>query len=186
MNVTLKQFRYFESLAQHGHFGRAAENCAISQPALSMQIKELEAALGTELFERGARQVRLTSFGEAFALRVRDILRSVDELADIARAAQTQLVGRLRIGVIPTIAPYLLPTIIGNLMRLNADLDLQLRETITPKLLTELAEGRLDTAIVALPISEPSLTEVPLFSEDFVLIRPSEDEGKPVDRKSVV
>ncbi len=180
INFTLKQFRYFEALARHGHFGRAAETCAISQPALSMQIKELEAALGTDLFERGARQVRLTSFGEAFALRVRDILRSVDELADIARAAQTQLVGRLRIGVIPTIAPYLLPTIIGNLMRLNADLDLQLRETITPKLLTELAEGRLDTAIVALPISEPSLTEVPLFSEDFVLIRPAEDEGKPV------
>ncbi len=180
INFTLKQFRYFEALARHGHFGRAAETCAISQPALSMQIKELEAALGTDLFERGARQVRLTSFGEAFAVRVRDILRSVDELADIARAAQTQLVGRLRIGVIPTIAPYLLPTIIGNLMRLNADLDLQLRETITPKLLTELAEGRLDTAIVALPISEPSLTEVPLFSEDFVLIRPAEDEGKPV------
>ncbi|MDZ4394153.1 hydrogen peroxide-inducible genes activator [Cypionkella sp.] len=180
INFTLKQFRYFEALARHGHFGRAAEVCAISQPALSMQIKELEAALGTDLFERGARQVRLTSFGEAFAVRVRDILRSVDELADIARAAQTQLVGRLRIGVIPTIAPYLLPTIIGNLMRLNADLDLQLRETVTPKLLTELAEGRLDTAIVALPISEPSLTEVPLFSEDFVLIRPAEDEGKPV------
>lgn len=180
INFTLKQFRYFEALARHGHFGRAAETCAISQPALSMQIKELEAALGTDLFERGARQVRLTSFGEAFALRVRDILRSVDELADIARAAQTQLVGRLRIGVIPTIAPYLLPTIIGNLMRLNADLDLQLRETVTPKLLNELAEGRLDTAIVALPISEPSLTEVPLFSEDFVLIRPAEDEGKPV------
>lgn len=180
INFTLKQFRYFEALARHGHFGRAAEVCAISQPALSMQIKELEAALGTDLFERGARQVRLTSFGEAFALRVRDILRSVDELADIARAAQTQLVGRLRIGVIPTIAPYLLPTIIGNLMCLNADLDLQLRETVTPKLLTELAEGRLDTAIVALPISEPSLTEVPLFTEDFVLIRPAEDEGKPV------
>ncbi|MES2435894.1 MAG: LysR substrate-binding domain-containing protein [Pseudomonadota bacterium] len=180
INFTLKQFRYFEALARHGHFGRAAEVCAISQPALSMQIKELEAALGTDLFERGARQVRLTSFGEAFAVRVRDILRSVDELADIARAAQKQLVGRLRIGVIPTIAPYLLPTIIGNLMRLNADLDLQLRETVTPKLLTELAEGRLDTAIVALPISESSLTEVPLFSEDFVLIRPAEDEGKPV------
>ncbi|GLS86028.1 LysR family transcriptional regulator [Cypionkella aquatica] len=180
INLTLKQFRYFEALALHGHFGRAAETCAITQPALSMQIKELETALGTDLFERGARQVRLTSFGEAFALRVRDILRQTDELADIARAAKNQLVGRLRIGVIPTIAPYLLPTIIGNLMRMNAELDLQLRETVTPKLLTELAEGRLDTAIVALPISEPSLTEVPLFSEDFVLIRPAEDEGKPV------
>ena len=180
INFTLKQFRYFEALARHGHFGRAAEVCAISQPALSMQIKELEAALGTDLFERGARQVRLTGFGESFAVRVRDILRSVDELADIARAAQSQLAGRLRIGVIPTIAPYLLPTIIGNLMQQNADLDLQLRETVTPKLLTELAEGRLDTAIVALPISEPALTEVPLFTEDFVLIRPAEEDGKPV------
>lgn len=79
-NLTLKQFRYFEALARQGHFGRAADVCAISQPALSMQIKELEETLGTELFERGARQVRLTSFGEAFALRVREILRSVDEL----------------------------------------------------------------------------------------------------------
>lgn len=180
ISFTLKQFRYFEALARHAHFGRAAEVCAISQPALSMQIKELEATLGTDLFERGARQVRLTSFGEDFAVRVREILRQVDELADIARAAQTQLVGRLRIGVIPTIAPYLLPTIISNLMRMNADLDLQLRETITPRLLGELAEGRLDTAIVALPISEPALTEVPLFTEDFVLIRPAEEDGKPV------
>ncbi|OWK26093.1 hypothetical protein AJ87_48230 [Rhizobium yanglingense] len=99
-NLTLKQLRYFEALARQGHFGRAADVCAISQPALSMQIKELEETLGTELFERGARQVRLTSFGEAFALRVRDILRSVDELADLARASQDRLVGRLRIGVI--------------------------------------------------------------------------------------
>ena len=94
-NLTLKQFRYFEALARLGHFGRAAEVCAISQPALSMQIKEMEAALGTALFERGPRQVRLTHFGEAFALRVREILRSVDELDDLARAAQEGLVGLL-------------------------------------------------------------------------------------------
>ena len=86
-NLSLKQFRYFEALARLGHFGRAAEVCAISQPALSMQIKEMEAALGTALFERGPRQVRLTHFGEAFALRVREILRQVDELGDLARAA---------------------------------------------------------------------------------------------------
>ncbi|SEM51317.1 LysR family transcriptional regulator, hydrogen peroxide-inducible genes activator [Gemmobacter aquatilis] len=186
INLTLKQFRYFEALARHGHFGRAADACAISQPALSMQIKELEESLGTELFERSHRQVRLTSFGGEFALRVRGILRSVDELEDLARASHHRLVGRLRIGVIPTIAPYLLPTIIGNLTRANAGLDLQIRETVTPKLLQELAEGRLDTAIVALPVSEPSLTEVALFSEDFVLVRPSEDEGKPVpDREAL-
>jgi LysR family transcriptional regulator, hydrogen peroxide-inducible genes activator len=186
INLTFKQLRYFEALARHGHFGRAADDCAISQPALSMQIKELEDALGTGLFERGARQVRLTNFGEAFALRVRNILRSVDELGDLARASQERLVGRLRIGVIPTIAPYLLPTIIGNLTRMNADLDIHVRETLTPKLLHELAEGRLDTAIVALPVSEPSLTEVALFSEDFVLVRPGEDAGKPVPDREML
>lgn len=179
-NLTLKQLRYCEAVARHGHFGRAAEVCAISQPALSMQIKELEESLGTELFERGARQVRLTQFGEEFLSRVRDILRSVDELGDLARSSRDRLVGRLRIGVIPTIAPYLLPRIIGDLTQTNAGLDLHVRETVTPKLLQELADGRLDTAIVALPVSEPSLTEVALFSEDFVLVRPEEDGNKPV------
>jgi LysR family hydrogen peroxide-inducible transcriptional activator len=182
-NLTLKQFRYFEALARQGHFGRAADVCAISQPALSMQIKELEESLGTELFERGARQVRLTSFGEAFAVRVREILRSVDELEDLARASQDRLVGRLRIGVIPTIAPYLLPAIIGNLSRMYEGLEIHVRETLTSRLVQELADGRLDTAIVALPVSEPSLTEVVLFSENFVLVRPGEDEGKPVPNR---
>jgi LysR family hydrogen peroxide-inducible transcriptional activator len=185
-NMTLKHLRYFEALARHGHFGRAADACAISQPALSMQIKELEETLGSVLFERGARQVRLTNFGEEFALRVRDILVAVDELADLARSSQDGLVGRLRIGVIPTIAPYLLPTIIGNLTRLYPGLDIHVRETVTPKLIQELEEGRLDAAIVALPVSEPSLAEVALFTENFVLVRPSADEGKPVpDLKSL-
>lgn len=179
INLTLKQFRYFDALARFGHFGRAAEACAISQPALSMQIKEMEETLGTELFERGARQARLTSFGEEFAKRASDILRSVDELGDLARAAQDRLVGRLRIGIIPTIAPYLLPAIVSNLTRTYSGLDIQLRETLTAKLIRELAEGRLDTAIVALPVSEPTLAEIPLFTENFVLVRPSEDEGKP-------
>jgi Transcriptional regulator len=180
INLTLKQFRYFEALARHGHFGRAADACAISQPALSMQIKELEESLGTALFERGARQVRLTSFGEEFAGRVREILRAVDELEDLARASRARLVGRLRLGVIPTIAPYLLPALIGNLTRLNADLDIHVRETVTSKLLTELHEGRLDTAIVALPVSEPAFTEVALCSEDFVLVRPRSEANLPV------
>ncbi len=113
-HVTLRQLRYFDALARHSHFGRAAAACAISQPALSMQIKELEESLGAVLIERGARQVRLTKFGEEAALRVRDILRSVDELGDFARASRDRLAGRLRIGMIPTIAPYLLPTVIGD------------------------------------------------------------------------
>src|SRR6201999_3084011 len=180
INVTLRQLRYFDALARHGHFGRAAEACSVSQPALSMQIKEMEQALGGVLLERSARQVALTKFGEELLQRARDILRSVDELGDFARASQDRLAGRLRIGIIPTIAPYLLPKVIENLARMHPELDIHVRETVTPKLIQELAEGRLDTAIVALPVSEPSLTEVALFTENFLLVRPGEDEGTPV------
>lgn len=180
IETTLRQLRYFDALAGHSHFGHAAAACGISQPALSMQIKEMEEALGAVLIERGARQVRLTKFGEEAALRVRDILRSVEELGDFARASRGWLAGRLRIGMIPTIAPYLLPTVIGNLTRMHPELDIHVREALTSKLIQELAEGRLDTAIVALPVSEPSLTEVALFAENFLLVRPGEDEGTPV------
>jgi len=130
INVTLRQLRYFDALARHGHFGRAAEACSISQPALSMQIREMEDALGGALLERGARQVALTQFGEELIRRVRDILRSVDELGDFARASQDRLAGRLRVGMIPTIAPYLLPKVIENLARLQDlrdEIDKQIR-----------------------------------------------------------
>ena len=180
IQTTLRQLRYFDALARHGHFGRAAESCAISQPALSMQIKEMEETLGGVLLERSARQVTLTKFGEEIVLRVREILRSVDELGDFARASRDRLAGRLRIGMIPTIAPYLLPKVIENLARMHPELDIHVRETLTPKLIKEVVEGRLDTAIVALPVSEPSLTEVACFSENFLLVRPGEDEGTPV------
>jgi LysR family transcriptional regulator, hydrogen peroxide-inducible genes activator len=185
-DFTLKQLRYFRELVRHRHFGRAADASAISQPALSMQIRELEEILGGELFERSARQVRLTNLGEAFLPRVRDILRSVDELAALARAARDELVGRLRIGVIPTVAPYFLPTIVANIMHLHSGLDIHVRETLTPKLVQELSEGRLDAAIVALPVSEASLAEIALFSEKFVLVRPCEDEGKPVPSRRML
>jgi len=179
MDVTLRQLHYFDALATHSHFGRAAAACAISQPALSMQIKDLEDALGVVLIERGGRQARLTKFGEQAASRVREILRSVDELGDFARASRDRLAGQLRIGMIPTIAPYLLPTIIGNLTRLHPELDIHVREALTSKLIQELAEGRLDTAIVALPVSEPSLTEAALFTENFLLVRPGPEAGTP-------
>ncbi|WP_431299111.1 LysR substrate-binding domain-containing protein [Tabrizicola sp. BL-A-41-H6] len=179
-NLSIRQLRYFDALARQGHFGRAAELCSISQPALSMQIKDLEESLGAALFERGARQVRLTGFGEVFAPRARAILRAMEELEDLAQASRQGSMGRLRIGVIPTVAPYLLPRLIENLARLGGGLDVQVRETVTPKLIRDLEEGRLDTAIVALPVSEPSLTEVALFSEVFVLVRPLSDTGKPV------
>ncbi|GIT91516.1 transcriptional regulator [Jannaschia pagri] len=180
IGLTIRQMRYFDALARHGHFGRAADASAISQPALSVQIKEMEALLGRQLVERAARQVRLTTFGEEVLLRVRDILRAVDELGDLARAAPSGLSGRLRLGVIPTVAPYLLPRLVAAVTRSYPALDLDVRETITPRLLDELAEGRLDTAIVALPVSEPTLSEVPLFDEAFVLVRPEAEAGDPM------
>ena len=186
-NLTLRQMRYFEALARHRHFGRAAADCAVTQPALSMQIKELEEALGAPLFERGgARQMRLTGLGEVLLDRVQGILRSVDDLKDLARAAGNLPAGRLRIGVIPTIAPYLLPCIIARLAESYPDLDLALRETVTPRLIEELTDGRLDTAILALPVSEPALTEVPLFTERFVLVRSEEDAQKPVPSRDML
>src|ERR1044072_7186981 len=186
LQITLRQLRYFDALARHGHFGRAADACSISQPALSMQIKEMEEALGGPLLERNARQVALTRLGEEMIERVRDILRSVDELGDFARASRDRFAGRLRVGMIPTIAPYLLPRVIGDLTRMHPELDIQVREALTPKLIRELSEGRLDTAIVALPVSEPSLTEVALFSEDFLLVRALKDEGTPVPSREMM
>lgn len=182
-NLTIKQLRYFEALALHCHFGRAAEACSISQPALSLQIKELERTLNAVLFERGARLIRLTAFGEEFAIRAHEILRAIDALGDLARGSQSWLEGTLRIGIIPTIAPYLLPTIIRSLSQKYPKLDLQMRETQTQKLIQELAEGRLDSAILALPVSETSLVETTLFDEEFVLVRPSEDDGKPIPNR---
>jgi LysR family hydrogen peroxide-inducible transcriptional activator len=186
INVTLRQLRYFDALARHSHFGRAAEACSISQPALSMQIKEMEATLGGVLLERSARQIALTRFGEELLQRVREILRSVDELGDFARGSRDRLAGRLRVGMIPTIAPYLLPKVIENLARLHPELDIHVRETLTSKLIKEVAEGRLDTAIVALPASEPSLTEIALFRENFLLVRPGEQKDTPVPNRETL
>jgi LysR family transcriptional regulator, hydrogen peroxide-inducible genes activator len=179
-SISMRHLRYFEALAQHGHFGRAAEACAISQPALSLQMKELEDLLGAPLIERGPRQIRLTSLGEAFALRARAILRGVDELGDLARASFSPLTGLLRIGVIPTVAPYMLPQVIRTLAEHFPGLDLRPREATTQKLADDLIAGRLDAAIVALPVSEPSFSEQPLFTEDFVLVRPLRDANRPV------
>jgi LysR family hydrogen peroxide-inducible transcriptional activator len=178
-NLTLKQIRAVESLSRHQHFGRAAESLSISQPALSLQIKELEDMLGASLFERGTRHVKLTGFGEDFLKRAQPILRSVDDLSDLARAMESNRLGRLRIGIIPTIAPYLLPRIIRELTAHYPEIDLHIRETVTSKLLQDMGDGRLDTAIIALPVSEPAFVEVPLFDEQFVLVQPYSDSSKP-------
>lgn len=178
-NITMKKLRYFEALAQHGHFGRAADACAISQPALSLQMKELEDSLGAPLIERGAKRIRLTPLGEAFAARARDILGSVEALSDLARSDRP-LGGRFRFGVIPTVAPYLLPALINGLKTAYPQVDLRPREAVTQRLIEDLTGGRLDAAILALPISEPTLHEEPLFDEEFVLVRPANDAKKPV------
>ena len=178
--LTLKHLRYFDALARHRHFGRAAEASAISQPALSLQVKELEEILGAPLVERGARQISLTPLGEDFALRARDVLRAVDELGALARASGGPLSGRLRLGVIPTVAPYLLPQVMRELSGRFPELDLRPREAVTPKLLRDLGEGRLDLAMLALPVSEPSLVEHALFEEEFLLVRHLSADDLPI------
>ncbi len=182
-DITLRQLRYFEALARQQHFGRAADICAVSQPALSVQIKDLEETLGTPLFERRPKQVELTAFGRDFAPRVRAILQSVEELDDMARAAREGFLGRLRLGIIPTIAPYLLPNLIAELSEVYPDLDVHIRETLTERLIEELSAGQIDAAIVALPISEAAFEEVPLFEEELVLVRPAEQGDDPTPDK---
>ncbi|MEL7254847.1 MAG: hydrogen peroxide-inducible genes activator [Pseudomonadota bacterium] len=179
-NFTLKHFRYFDALARFGHFGRAAEACSISQPALSVQIKELEAMLGSPLVERTSRQIRLTTLGEEFLERARTVLHEVEEMAELARKPDGPLMGRLRMGIIPTVAPYLLPEIIRHLSASLPDLELRPRESVTEALLEDLLQARLDFVIAALPVSEPRLREFALFDEEFVLIRPAADKDLPV------
>ncbi len=180
IGLTLKHLRYFDALARHQHFGRAAEACAISQPALSQQVKELESLCGALLVDRSARQVRLTAVGEDLLRKAREVLLSVEELEDLMRASKGPLAGRFRLGVIPTVAPYLLPATIAALTKRFPEIDLELREAVTGSLVADLLDSRLDAAIVALPISEPSLREFALFEEDFVLVRPKQDADKPV------
>ncbi len=178
--LTLRQLRYFDALARLGHFGRAAEACAVTQPALSMQIRELEAALGASLVERGTRRLQLTDLGRDVAERAGEILRATDELHDLARAARLPFSGRFRLGAIPTVAPYLLPQAIAALSARYPGLDLHPREAVTGRLVDELLEGRLDAAILALPVSEPALHEEAFLTEEFVLIRPEADRDRPV------
>lgn len=178
--LTLKHLRYFHALAEHGHFGRAAQACSISQPALSVQIKELEQILGAALVERNGRQILLTSLGYEFAERAGKILRQVDEVGTLARASGDEMAGRFRIGIIPTIAPYLLPAFMTKMAQIYPRIDITIRETVTPNLEEAVRNGALDAAILALPIAEPSFSEVRLFSEPFLLVRPTSDADTPV------
>ena len=182
----MKHLRYFDALARHQHFGRAAEDCAVTQPALSVQIKELEALIGAPLVERGSRQIHLTALGHSFAEQAQRILQSVKELEDLARSTHGPLGGQFRFGIIPTVAPYVLSHFIKSMGAHFPGLELRPREAKTKRLIVELLEARLDAAFVALPISEPQLEEMELFEEEFVLLRPQDDAEKPVPKPEML
>lgn len=167
--VTLRQLRYLGALAETLHFGQAAETCAVTQPALSMQIKELEDELGASLVERRKSGIVLTAEGQEIVRRGRTILASVRDLVDYAKHRGRVLSGTLRLGAIPSIAPYLLPAALPALKRRFPDLALQLRETITETLVRELVGGELDLILVALPVEDTELETLPLFDDKFVL-----------------
>jgi LysR family transcriptional regulator, hydrogen peroxide-inducible genes activator len=168
MAVTIRQLRYLVALAEAGHFGRAAASANVSQPALSVQIRELEAALGARLVERGGREVVVTPFGREILRRARRILREVGEIEQVARW-HDGLAGRLRIGVIPTVAPYLLPAALPLLRAHNSEIELGVREALTGRLVEEVRSGGLDAAVVALPVPGPDLAAVALFEDRFLL-----------------
>jgi len=177
--ITLRQLRYLASLARHRHFGRAAEDCAISQPALSMQVKELEREIGAELVERRHGDIALTETGLEVAQRAERILAETRDLVDFARHRDV-LSGRLRIGIIPTLAPYVLPRALPLLQQRYPDLRLEVRETQTRLLLDELAGGELDCVMLALPIEGGADVETLRLFEDAFLLAVSADEAMPV------
>jgi LysR family transcriptional regulator, hydrogen peroxide-inducible genes activator len=167
--VTLRQLRYLEALAETKHFGHAAKACAVSQPALSTQIKELEEELEVSLVERRKSGIQLTDQGEEIVRRGRTILVSVRDLLDYAKYREGVLLGSLKLGVIPSIAPYLLPAALPELQRRFPKLHLQLRETITETLVRELVGGDFDLILIALPIEHPEVETLYLFDDKFIL-----------------
>ncbi|MFK7944075.1 MAG: hydrogen peroxide-inducible genes activator [Paracoccaceae bacterium] len=170
---TLKQLRYLEALARHGHFGRAAADCSVTQPALSMQIRELEAELGAILIERLPGGARLTGVGAEVAARGTRLLRDVRDLADVARGAAGALGGNLALGVIPSVAPYLLPPLLPLVREAHPDLQLRIRESQTLSIVSELLDGTLDLLLLALPIDYREIETVTLFEDPFVLAVPN-------------
>jgi LysR family hydrogen peroxide-inducible transcriptional activator len=177
---TVQQLRYAVAVADARHFGRAAHACFVSQPALSAQIRELESRLGVQLFERTSRGVLLTTSGADVVDRARRALREIDGLREVAAGADGALSGPLRLGVIPTIAPYALPPAIRRIADAHPDLALYLREDRTDALVDRLLAGELDLLLLALPLDRPGVDELPLYEEPFLLALP---EAHPLARK---
>ncbi|MFJ9415961.1 MULTISPECIES: LysR substrate-binding domain-containing protein [unclassified Streptomyces] len=171
---SLAQLRAFAAVAEHLHFREAAAEIGMSQPALSGAVSALEEALGVQLLERTTRKVLLSPAGERVAARARTVLEAVGDLMEEAEAARAPFTGVLRLGVIPTVAPYLLPTVLRLTHGSYPDLDLQVHEEQTASLIEGLTQGRLDLLLLAVPLGVPQITELPLFDEDFVLVAPKE------------
>ena len=167
--MNLRDLRYLVALADHRHFGRAATASFVSQPTLSTQLKKLEEELGLPLIERSPRNVMLTTVGEAVAARARVILREADEIKAIARRAKDPESGTVRVGIFPTLGPYLLPHVVPAIVNRFPRLELILVEEKTEVLLKKLHDGELDAAILALPLHDDSMHAEFLFEEAFVL-----------------
>lgn len=183
---SLAQLRAFAAVAEHLHFRDAATAIGMSQPALSGAVSALEETLGVTLVERTTRKVLLSSAGERLAVRARAVLEEVGALMEEADAVRAPFTGALRLGVIPTVAPYLLPTLIGLVHEKYPALDLQVHEEQTSSLIEGLGAGRLDLLLLAVPLGVPGVTELPVFDEDFVLVTPLDHwlggrEGIPRD-----
>ena len=180
--ITLRQLRYLGALAEHRHFGRAAEACAVTQPAMSMQIRDLEKELGVSLVERRQGEAALTALGAEVAQRAERVVAAARDLVDFAQHRGRVLTGRLQLGVIPTLAPYVLPKILPFLQRCHPDLQIELRETQTKGLLDELARGTLDVVMLALPAADPDVETLRLFDDQFLLAVPATDKRSETAR----
>lgn len=172
--ITLRQLRYLTALAHHRHFRRAAADCAVTQPALSMQVRELEREIGAELVERRPGEIALTETGVEVAQRAERILAATRDLIDFARHRGV-LSGKLRLGIIPTLAPYILPRVLPRLQTSYPQLRLEVRETQTKMLLEELAGGNLDAVMLALPADGADVETLRLFDDPFLLALPAAD-----------
>jgi LysR family hydrogen peroxide-inducible transcriptional activator len=175
IRLTIRQMEYFAALAQTLHFGRAAEFAGVSQPALSAQIAEMEERLGCALFERGGKAVRLTEDALELRPRIENILAEIHEVETMARRGRLAMEGRLRLGIIPTVAPYLLPHVLPALKREYPSLRLELREAITGALVDDAVNGRIDAFVAALPLDYPGLSSEELFADRFYLAVPAND-----------
>lgn len=165
--MTLRELRYLVALADRAHFGRAAEDCHISQPTLSTQIRKLEEYLGATLIERNVKSISLTPIGQAVVQQARQILAQVDELLATARVPRGPLTGPLNLGIIPTLAPYFLPWFIPLTKNRYPRLQLVVHEDLTEHLLEQLRSYQIDAALLALPLEEEDLEQQPLLDEPF-------------------